>query len=131
MKLSERTHVPLLRGIREGLGGEHFIGRVEPFIISLETGADSGHQSMLSSGHEFVFCLHEQLEYQVDGQIYPMEPGDSLLSSARLQHRWRNAGNAAANFLIVLSNFAEGEMPTAIHLVKDIMNKHRCKEYLL
>jgi len=57
MKLSEHTHVPLLRGIWEGLGGEHFIGRVEPFIITLETGADSGHQSMLHSGHEFVFLL--------------------------------------------------------------------------
>jgi uncharacterized cupin superfamily protein len=119
MKLSERTHVPLLRGIREGLGDEHFIGRVEPFIISLETGADSGHQSMLSSGHEFVFCLHEQLEYQVDEQVYPMEPGDNLLFSEHLQHCWRNAGNAAANFLIVISNFSEGEKPTAIHMAKD------------
>lgn len=57
MKLSDRTHVPMLRGIREGLGGEHFIGRVEPYMITLETGADSGHQSMLHSGHEFVFLL--------------------------------------------------------------------------
>ena len=57
MKLSDRTHVPMLRGIREGLGGEHFIGRVEPYMITLETGTDSGHQSMLHSGHEFVFLL--------------------------------------------------------------------------
>jgi len=65
------------------------------------------------------FCLHGRLEYQVEEQVYPMEPGDSLLFSAHLQHRWRNAGNTATNFLIVLSNFAEGEKSTAIHMVKD------------
>jgi len=37
-----RSRLPFVRGTWEGLGGEKIVSRVEPFALSLETGADSG-----------------------------------------------------------------------------------------
>ena len=119
VKAGERTHVPLPRGTWEGLGGEHFTGRVEPFILTLETGAGSGERAMDHTGHEFVFCLRGSIEYKVEGQIFIMETGDSLLFSAHLEHCWRNIGKTVANILIVLSNFPEGERPGSFHQEKE------------
>jgi transcriptional regulator with XRE-family HTH domain len=110
-----RSRVAFRRGVWEGLGGEHFTGRVEPFMLTLESGAGSGRHSMVHTGHEFVFCLRGQLEYQVEGQAYDLEPGDSLLFAAQLHHRWRNPGTTVTNALIVLSGFAENETPHAMH----------------
>jgi len=114
-KANERTHLPFNRGLWEGLGGENFIGRVEPFMLTLEAGGSSGPHGMLHSGHEFVLCLRGQLEYLVEGQRYLMEQGDSLLFAAQMRHRWRNPGSMVTNALIVLSNFDEDESPGEYH----------------
>ncbi|MEJ2597073.1 MAG: helix-turn-helix domain-containing protein [Anaerolineales bacterium] len=107
IKGSERVRVPFLRGVWEGLGGEVFVGRVEPFMLTLENGANSGPFGMLHSGHEFVLCLRGQLEYQVEDQIFQLEPGDSLLFAANLRHRWRNPGSTVTNAVFVLAGFQE------------------------
>lgn len=115
IRADERTRVPFSRGVWEGLGGERFIGRVEPFVLTLESGASSGIHSMVHSGHEFVFCLRGQLEYQVENKVFRLEVGDSLLFAANLHHRWRNPGDTVTNALIVLSGFAENEQPHGMH----------------
>lgn len=119
VKAEARAHVPFMRGTWEGLGGEQFVGRVEPFVLTLESGASSGPHHMAHSGHEFVFCLRGQLEYQVENQFYILDPGDSLLFAAQLRHRWRNAGGTVTNVLIMLSDYSESERPTAMHVVKE------------
>jgi transcriptional regulator with XRE-family HTH domain len=118
LKAEERTRVPFLRGVWEGLGGEQFIGRVEPFVLTLENGAHSGLYSMVHTGHEFVFCLRGNLEYQVENQYYALQPGDSLIFAAHLRHKWRNAGNTVTNALIVLSDFSEGERVVSMHVAQ-------------
>ncbi len=115
IKADERTRVPFTHGVWEGLGGEKFTGRVEPFVLTLETGGSSGQHAMVHTGHEFVYCLRGQLEYQVENKTYELAPGDSLLFAAQLRHRWRNPGNTVTNVLIVLSGFSEGERPDALH----------------
>src|SRR6185369_13859853 len=92
LKADERARVSFTRGVFEGLGGEQFMGRVEPFMLTLESNANSGPRSMAHTGHEFVFCLRGQLEYQVERQIYQLSSGDSLLFAAHLKHRWKNIG---------------------------------------
>jgi transcriptional regulator with XRE-family HTH domain len=116
LKADERTHVPFQRGTWEGLGGESFVGHVEPFVLTLESGANSGLHTIVHTGHEFVFCLRGQLEYQVEDKFYLLEPGDSLMFSARLRHRWRNTSGMVANALFLLSGFAEGERPIHMHM---------------
>src|SRR5687768_5761364 len=70
LKADERPRVSFTRGVFEGLGGEQFIGRVEPFLLTLENSANSGPRSMMHTGHEFIFCLRGELEYQVERKIY-------------------------------------------------------------
>ena len=115
-KADERSRVEFQRGLWEGLGGESFIGRVEPFMLTLEAGATSGPHGLVHSGHEFVICLSGQLEYEVEGGRYSLNPGDSLLFASRLHHRWRNPGKTVANVLFVLSGFELDERPSEFHL---------------
>jgi hypothetical protein len=103
----ERTRVSFTRGVFEGLGGEQFVGRVEPFMLTLESSANSGPRTMQHTGHEFVFCL-----------IYHLESGDSLLFAAHLKHKWRNSGRNVATAIIIISGFEEGEELHAMHWKK-------------
>ena len=113
---SERTRVPFMRGIWEGLGGEYFTGRVEAFLLTLENGGSSGPNGMLHTGHEFVFCLRGTLDYDIEGQHYLLEAGDSLIFAAQLNHRWRNPGSTVVNAIILISGFDESERPGEFHL---------------
>ena len=114
-KSTERTRVPFSRGLWEGLGGEEFSGRVEPFMLTLESGANSGPFSMAHSGHEFVLCLRGRLEYHVANQIFTLEPGDTLLFASQLKHRWRNTGSTVANVVFVLAGFEPDDLPGGVH----------------
>ena len=118
IKSDERPHVSFSRGVFEALGGEQFVGRVEPFLLTLENSANSGSRTMAHTGHEFVFCLRGELEYQVERQIYRLVSGDSLLFGAHLKHKWRNPGRNVASALIIISGFEEGEELHAMHWKK-------------
>lgn len=119
IKADARTRLPFMRGLWEGLGGENFVGRVMPFMLTLESGASSGPATVIHTGHEFVICLRGQLEYQVEGDAYLLEAGDSLLFAAQLTHRWRNPGSTVTSALVVLSDFSEGEQAVSMHLEKE------------
>lgn len=118
LKQDERTRMSFTRGVFEALGGEQFVGRVEPFMLTLESGASSGPHDIVHSGHEFVFCLRGQLDYSVEKETYRLGPGDSLLFASKLRHRWKNPSNTVTNALIIISGFEEGEQPHAMHWKK-------------
>ncbi|RPH62461.1 MAG: helix-turn-helix domain-containing protein [Chloroflexi bacterium] len=118
LKAEERSRLPFMRGLWQGLGGEQFTGNVTPFMLTLENGASSGPSTVVHTGHEFVFCIRGKLEYLVENQVYSLEAGDSLLFAAQLKHRWRNPGNTVTEVLIVISDFAEGEQPMPMHMEK-------------
>lgn len=115
-RANQRSRVNFPRGQWEGLGGESFVGRVEPFVLVLEPGANSGPLGMIHSGHELVVCLQGRLEYMVEEEHYSLEAGDSLLFASRLQHRWRNAGKTVTQALIVLSGYEPDERPSEYHV---------------
>lgn len=92
------------------------MGRVEAFLLTLESGGSSGPHGMIHTGHEMVFCMRGTLEYEVDDQRYILEPGDSLIFAAQLVHRWRNPGTHVANAIIVISAFEDSERPGEYHL---------------
>ena len=118
LKSEERTRMSFTRGVFEGLGGEQFVGRVEPFMLTLESNANSGPRTMTHTGHEFVFCLRGDLEYQVERRVYQLSAGDSLLFAAHLKHRWKNVGKNVVTALIIISGFEEGEQLHAMHWKK-------------
>lgn len=115
LKADERSHMPFTRGVVEGLGGENFVGNVEPYLVTLESSANSGPQVMSHTGHEFVFCLRGMLEYQIEHHIYELSPGDSLLFAAHLKHRWKNPGKTVATALILVSGFEDDADLHGIH----------------
>ncbi len=114
VRASERTRVPFVRGVWEGLGGEKFSGPVEPFVLTLEAGALSGNSPMVHTGREFVFCIRGHLEYLVEKERLELGPGDSLLFAAHLKHRWKNPGPTVVTALVVLSGFSEAHAPHAL-----------------
>jgi transcriptional regulator with XRE-family HTH domain len=115
-KSDERKRVSFQRGMWEGLGGEAFAGRVEPFMLTLEPGASSGLRGLIHSGHEFVYCANGQIEYELEEQIFTLEPGDTLLFASRLRHHWRNVGTTTASAVIVLAGFELDERPSEFHI---------------
>ncbi len=116
LKADQRTRVPFVRGLLEGLGGELFAEHVEPFYLTLEAGGNSGPQPVVHSGHEFVFCVRGTLEYTVENSVFQLEGGDSLLFAAHQRHRWRNPASTVTSAIIVISGFDELERPGAHHV---------------
>jgi uncharacterized cupin superfamily protein/DNA-binding XRE family transcriptional regulator len=115
-KSQNRNRVSFPHGFWEGLGGEFFVGHVEPFMLTLEPGGSSGPFGLLHTGHEFVMCLGGKLTYEVEGQEYQLEPGDSLIFAAQLRHHWKNAGDGTATAVFVLTEFEQGERPSEFHI---------------
>jgi transcriptional regulator with XRE-family HTH domain len=127
-KSSERKRVKIPQGIWEGLGGESFSGRLEPFLITIESGGGSGPYGMLHSGNEFVLCLEGLLEYELEGEQYLLEAGDSLIFAAQMRHRWMNPGKTTVTAVIVLGGFEEGERPSEFHLAPGMRNLSASEE---
>jgi transcriptional regulator with XRE-family HTH domain len=123
-RASERSRVGFERGLWEGLGGESFSGRLEPFMLSLDPGASSGSFGMLHTGHEFVLCLSGQLEYTVEDQVFLLNPGDSLLFAAQMRHYWHNPGDSLTRAVIVLAGFEQGERPIEFHISAGVTPKN-------
>ena len=78
---------------------------------------------MIHTGGEFVLCLEGQVEYSIEDQKYLMEPGDSLIFAANLQHRWRNIGSGSARIVIVISCFEYGERASEFHIASQIQGE--------
>lgn len=113
----ERAGVDLPCGLWEGMGGEQFSGQVEPFILTLKPGSDSGPHPITHTGHEFVLCLEGSLLYSVDSIPFKMNQGDSLLFMSHLPHRWSNASDSVVQILLLISGFETGERPGEQHLL--------------
>ena len=99
------TDSVLLESLGAGLDHQ----TLEPFVVTLKPGADSGNQEMSHDGHELVYCLQGELEYEVAGTRYQLAAGDSVLFEARLAHCWRNPGHDPAVFLLIFQSAVQGE----------------------
>ena len=111
-----RKRVAFPKGLWEGLGGEAFVGHIEPFMLTLEPGGGSGPFGMLHSGSEFVLCLKGEIEYTIEDEKFTLQPGDSLIFAANLRHTWRNLIDCPSTAIIVLADFEQGERPSEFHL---------------
>ncbi len=96
----------LLESLGSGLQDQ----TLEPFVATLKPGADSGRQIMVHAGHELVYCLQGEVEYEVAGQQYRLVVGDALFFEARLAHRWRNPCSEPAKCLMIFQASAPDEL---------------------
>jgi transcriptional regulator with XRE-family HTH domain len=74
----------------------------EPFITRLEPGASSGKNLVIFPGREFIYCLEGHITYTIEGESYPLAPGDSLIFEAYTPHEWRNTAPTSSRALLVL-----------------------------
>lgn len=114
-RVAERSCSGNVHVLLESLGAGLKEQSLEPFVVTMKPGADSGQQKMVHGGQEMVYCLGGEIEYEVAGEPYRLAAGDTLLFEARLPHRWRNPGPESATFLLIFGQ-ASGTQPAEQHL---------------
>jgi transcriptional regulator with XRE-family HTH domain len=92
---------------------------LEPFMVTLEPFSDSGETPIVHTGLEFVYCLDGSIVYEVEGEIFTLLTGDSLLFEARLPHRWHNPVNNASRSLLLLCPTDERDRPDERHFTNE------------
>jgi len=92
---------------------------LEPFMVTLEPLSDSGETPIVHTGLEFVYCLDGCIVYEVEGEIFTLLTGDSLLFEAHLPHRWHNPGNTASRSLLLLCPTDERDRPDERHFTNE------------
>ena len=55
-----------------------------------------------SNRRHSILCLCGQVELELDGQSYSLNPGDSLAFNSDAFHRWRNTGTATGIAVLIL-----------------------------
>ena len=56
----------------------------------------------LSTRRHSILCLCGQVELELEGRNYCLQPGDSLAFNSDAFHRWRNAGDSTGIAVLVL-----------------------------
>lgn len=115
VKREHRPRAVFEHGSLEDLGAGAKIEAVEPFIVTLVPGADSGNQDIVHTGYEFAYCLEGRIQYTINQESYLLEPGDSLLFEAHLPHCWQNLGPGEARSLLVMFRTDERDRPLERH----------------
>ncbi len=111
--------IPFQHGTMEDLSAGLANRRIEPLLVILEPGADSGQDAIVHTGFEFVYCLEGQLTYSVNDQTYILEPGDSLVFEAYQPHRWSNDGVIPSRSLLVLCPSDQLDHPSESHFTQE------------
>jgi transcriptional regulator with XRE-family HTH domain len=101
-KAGERKQIVFAQGQLENLSeGMPRMGS-EPFITRLEPNASSGKEPIIYAGRQFIYCLEGHITYTIEGEVYPLAPGDSLIFDAYTPHSWQNTSPASSRALLVL-----------------------------
>lgn len=115
LKASQRRRVAFIHGTVEDLGTGLSLRGGQPLLVTMKPKADSGPTPIVHTGHEFVFCLEGQLTYSIEGNLYQLDPGDSLLFAAYLPHCWFNSGKTHSRSLLIMCPADEADDPTERH----------------
>ncbi len=99
----------------ENLGGDLAGNAVQPFIVRLKPGSGSGKQSVVHTGHEFVYCLSGEVLYEIEETAYTLLPGDSIVFESHLPHRWHNHSHLEAKLLLVFFPSDQRDQPSERH----------------
>ncbi|MCB0052501.1 MAG: cupin domain-containing protein [Caldilinea sp.] len=112
---AERASTPFDHGTLEDMAAG-FAGRgLHPSLVTLEPHCGSGAEPIVHTGYEFVYCLEGCITYRLDGQIYRLHPGDSLLFETHLPHCWQNEQDQPSRMILVLVPTDLRDQPTYRH----------------
>jgi len=115
--LSDRPTVQSAQTLMQNLGKDFTGNAVQPFELTIEADANSGEVPIVHTGFEFVYCLEGLLNYTVEDNSYPMQPGDSLVFESHLPHSWKNAYPGKTKILLILFPKDQSEKIGGNHIV--------------
>ena len=113
-KKDKRAPAPFVHGVLEELGTGVGSEGIQPFVVSFDPSTNSGENPLSHEGSEFVYCLTGQVIYNILGEEYTLEPGDSLVFSSKLPHIWRNPLDKVSQVIIVLTTMDEPRRPVLV-----------------
>jgi transcriptional regulator with XRE-family HTH domain len=117
LKADRRAKAEFDHGTCEIMGAGFRDQRLQPMLVTLHTGADSGQAPIVHTGLEFVYCLDGVVVYEIESDTYQLEAGDSLLFEAHLPHRWKNAQSKPTQVIMVLSPSDERDRGSDRHFL--------------
>jgi transcriptional regulator with XRE-family HTH domain len=100
---NKRTASAFSHGTLEEMGTGVGTEGLQPFIVSFDPHTDSGPQPLTHEGSEFIYCLSGQVIYNVLGEEYTLEPGDTLLFQSKMPHTWFNPLDEVSKVIIVMA----------------------------
>lgn len=100
---NERASSAFRHGRLEELGTGVGNEGLQPFIVTFDPRSDSGPQPLAHDGNEFVMCLTGRVVYNIIGEEYTLEPGDTLLFSSKMPHTWFNPLEEPSQVVIVMA----------------------------
>jgi transcriptional regulator with XRE-family HTH domain len=116
-RANQRSTAHFDHGTCEVMGAGFRDQRLQPMLVTLRPGADSGRAPIVHTGLEFVYCLEGVMDYDIESHTYRLEVGDSLLFEAHLPHRWHNPAEDPARAIMVLSPSDERDPASRRHFV--------------
>ena len=90
--------------------------QLEPFRLTIEPVSRTSDEPISHPGHEFVYCLEGEIEYQVGDYHYHLDIGDSLLLEASKPHSWHNASNKPTIILLIFQATLSQHLARQSHL---------------
>ena len=99
------------------------MGEGIPLLLTLDPGADSGPESVVHTGQEFVYCLEGNLTYTIEGKEFDLHAGDSLLFQSHLPHKWGNNGKEKSLSILILCPSEQDYRSTEIHFKTGHLNE--------
>jgi len=74
---------------------------LEPLLITLEPGGDSGSQPFARGGDEFAFVCEGDVQLTLGEAAHRLTQGDAAMFSGATPHRWENDGREPARIVVV------------------------------
>jgi XRE family transcriptional regulator, regulator of sulfur utilization len=74
---------------------------LEPLLITLEPGGQSGSQPRARGGDEFAFVCEGDVQLTLGEAAHRLTGGDAATYSGETPHRWKNIGREPARIVVV------------------------------
>jgi len=72
---------------------------MSPFLVEIPPNDSAPPTASSHEGEEFIFLLSGQLDVDVGGEVYRLQPGDAMYYDSRLEHTLRSAEGSSARLL--------------------------------
>jgi len=76
---------------------------MQPLLVRMEPGSNSGYEGYTHKGQEFGFVLKGQVVVELDNSKYELNPGDSIYFDSSRPHRFSNQSDEEALFVWVVT----------------------------